>query len=117
MFELIFYETEKGKVPVEDFLKDLPVKLRAKTSRDLMILQDRGNNLREPYSKHISDGLFELRTKLGSDITRFFYFFFINNKIILRIGFLKKTQKTPPKEIKKALEYKLDYERRMKNEI
>jgi phage-related protein len=112
LFELIFYETEKGQIPVEDFLKDLPLKLRAKISRDLMILQDRGNTLREPYSKHISDGLFELRTKFGSDITRVFYFFIVDNKIILTNGFVKKTQKTPQKEIKKALEYKQDYNRR-----
>ena len=43
----------------------------------LVILQEKGNQLREPYSKHVEDGIFELRCKFGSDITRVMYFFLI----------------------------------------
>lgn len=50
---------------------------------------------REPYSKHLDDGIFELRCKFGSDITRVLYFFYYEGKIILTNGFVKKTQKTP----------------------
>lgn len=42
----------------------------------LGILQEKGNMLREPYSKHLDDGIFELRCKFGSDITRVLYFFY-----------------------------------------
>lgn len=113
MYEIILYETENEKIPVQEFIVNLPEKLQAKVLRDIDLLSEFGNQLREPYSKHIKDGVFELRTKFGSNITRVFYFFFIENRIILTNGFIKKTQKTPPKEIKKALEYKLDFERRV----
>jgi len=43
---------------------------------------------------------------------RIFYFFIVNNKIILTNGFIKKTQKTPSSEIILAKKYKADYERR-----
>lgn len=117
MFEIEIYETDTGKKPVIEFLESLPLKLNAKAVRDIELLEEFGNKLREPYSKHIQDGIFELRTKFASDVIRIFYFFFLENKIILTNGFLKKTQKTPSKEIKLALKYKSDYERRNKNEV
>ena len=76
------------------------------------VLQDNGNELREPYSKHLSEGIFELRAKVGSDISRVLYFFYIDQHIILTNGFVKKTQKTPQQEIEKAKEYRADYLRR-----
>ena len=53
-----------------------------------------------------------MRISASRDEARIFYFFLIENKIILTNGFIKKTQKTPRKEINRALEYKADYERR-----
>ena len=97
-FEVIAYETENGDNPVEKFLDKLNPKMRAKIFGMLVILQEKGNQLREPYSKHVEDGIFELRCKFGSDITRVMYFFFDRGKIILTNGFVKKTQKTPVAE-------------------
>lgn len=48
----------------------------------LSLLEEYGNRLREPYSKHVGDGLFELRVMFASDITRIFYFYVVDNKII-----------------------------------
>ena len=48
--------------------------------------------LREPYSKYLEDGIFEVRGKVGNDISRVLYH---GGKIILTNGFIKKTQKTP----------------------
>ena len=116
-FIVEFYETENGNVPVEEFLKMLDVKMRAKLLGIIKILQEKGNRLREPYSKHLDDGIFELRGKVGSDISRVLYFFYFNKKIILTNGFIKKTQKTPKTEIDKAKKYRSDYlERIDKNE-
>lgn len=86
--------------------------MRAKAVSSLELLEEFGNQLKEPYSKHISEGIFELRIRFASDISRIFYFFVINNKIILTNGFIKKTQKMPRSEFEKAKEYKADYERR-----
>lgn len=116
MWDVDFYRTKDNIAPVEEFLESLNVKLRAKALHELNILQQFGINLREPHSKPIKNGMFELRIKLGSDISRIFYFFYIGNKIILTNGFIKKTNKTPKSEIDKALKYKADYERRYGNE-
>ena len=69
--------------------------MRAKMADTISLLQDNGFDLREPYSKHLTDGIFELRAKVGSDATRILYFFYVNRHIILTNGFIKKTQKTP----------------------
>ena len=112
-YTVIAYEKENGEIPVEDFINGLDVKMRAKMYGLLSILQEKGNMLREPYSKHIDDGIFELRCKFGSNITRVLYFFYYEGKIILTNGFVKKTQKTPPDEIKLAKERRADFIERM----
>lgn len=91
--------------------------MRAKLVGLVQILQEKGNQLREPYSKHLEDEIFELRGKIGSDISRVLYFFYYDGKIILTNGFVKKTQKTPKLEIERAKIYRADYlERCGKNE-
>ena len=109
IFEVEFYETESGKQPARDFLLSLDTKMRAKMVDTISILQDNGYELREPYSKHSSDGIFELRAKVGSDATRVMYFFYAGGRIILTNGFVKKTQKTPEREIERAKKYRADY--------
>ena len=101
-FKVILYENENGECPVEEFMSTLEIKMRAKMIGLLEILEEKGNTLREPYSKHLSDGIFELRCKQGNDITRVLYFFYYEGKIVLTNGFVKKTQKTPSAEIKLA---------------
>ena len=116
-FKLIAYEKESGEVSVEEFLDFVNPKMRAKIFGLLGILQEKGNMLKEPYSKHLDDGIFELRCKFGSDITRVLYFFYYEGKIILTNGFVKKTQKTPKEEIQIAKDRRKDFiERVMKDE-
>jgi phage-related protein len=55
--------------------------------------------LREPYSRHLSDGNFELLCKAASDIVRLLYFFHEGKLVIVTNGFVKKFRKTPPNEI------------------
>ena len=81
------------------------------------MLEVGGTDLREPHSKHLDDGIFELRAKVGSDITRVLYFFVIGRRIILTHGFVKKTDKTPPSEIIKAKQYRHEFlNRKEKND-
>lgn len=109
-FEIIFYQASNGDCPVLKYLKSIDdKKLYAKILRDIELLKISGNLLHEPYSKSLSHGLFELRTKQGSNISRIIYFFVVGNKIILTNGFIKKTNKTPKEELNKALKYKDDY--------
>ena len=108
-FTVEFYEKENGEIPVEEFLDSLDIGMKSKLVMILKVLQEKGNQLREPYSKHLEDGIFEIRGKVGSDISRVLYFFYYGGKIILTNGFIKKTQKTPSKEIKRAKEYRKDY--------
>ena len=61
----------------------------------------------------IDDGIFEIRCKVGNNITRLLYFFYYKGKIILTNGFVKKTQKTPLEEIKVAKARRTDYKRRV----
>ena len=114
-FEVEFYTKDNGEKPAKDFILGLNIKMRAKILGLIDVLEEKGNELREPYSKHLEDGIFEIRGKFGTDITRVLYFFYYGKKIILTNGFVKKTQKTPGKEIKLAKAYRKDFLERMKN--
>ena len=108
-FEIEFYEKENGEKPAEEFLTALDAKMRAKLAMLASLLKENGNELREPYSKHLEDGIFELRGKVGNNVARVLYFFYVGERIIFTHGFVKKTQKTPRSEILKAKEYRGDY--------
>lgn len=112
-FEVVLYEKENGECPVGEFITSLDMKMQAKMIGLLELLEEKGNQLREPYSKSIDDGIFELRCKVGNNITRILYFFYYEGKIILTNGFVKKTQKTPTEEIKLAKERRSDFKERM----
>ena len=112
MWIVEFYERENGEKPAEEFILQLDISLRANAIALINKLKLFGNNMKEPYSKYIEDGILELRVKHSSNIARVFYFFQVGKKIILTNGFVKKTQKTPARELKRAIEYKKDYLRR-----
>lgn len=108
-YDVDFFIRENGDCPVKEFLLSLDKKMRAKLLVELDLLEENVPQLREPYSKHLEDGIFELRAKQGSDITRVLYFFFVGKKIVLTNGFTKKTQKTPRAEIATAKKYRAEY--------
>lgn len=62
-----------------------------------------------PYSKHLVDGIFEVRAKVGTNTSRILYFFVIGSRIVLTNGFIKKTQKTPKNEIELAKKYRNEF--------
>ena len=107
--EVLFYDLPNGEEPVRVFLDLLNHKMRAKMVREIELLANNGPDLREPDSKHIDDGIFELRAKTGSDISRVLYFFYVGRRAVLTNGFIKKTQKTPEGEIEKAKRYRAEY--------
>jgi phage-related protein len=119
-YDVEFYQKENGEIPLLDFLESLPPKLRAKTFREIELLKEHGPNLREPYTKPLKGqenrGIFELRIKLSTDISRILYFSYTGTTFVLLHGFVKKTNATPSREIVKARKFKEDYERRFRDE-
>lgn len=117
MYEIEFYETEDGKCPIWDFLEAL--RLKAPTNNDARIqhkqaslyielLQQNGTHMNAEITKHLDDGIWELRP--GNN--RVFYFFYQNDTYVLLHQFRKKSQKTPKREIEKAKTARNDYLRR-----
>ena len=115
LFEVEYYEKSDGTYPAEEFILSQDIKMQTKLFRLLELLELKGNELREPYSKSLSDGIFEIRAIQGNNITRVLYFFVVDKKIILTNGFVKKTQKTPENEVVLAKKYRKDYELRKGN--
>lgn len=107
--EIKFYEDTAGRVPVIEFLDSLDIKMRQKMLRSIQALQDMGISLRMPLSESLDDGIFELRAKTGTNISCVMYFFVVGDRAVLTHGFIKKTQKTPPREIERAKKIRDDY--------
>ena len=101
---IIFYKSY-----FDDFFKEQKVKDKIIWTFDLI---EELQRVPETYLKHLenTEGLFEIRVQQGSDIFRIFCFFDQGQLVVLANGFQKKTQKTPRKEIEKALKIKEEYE-------
>ena len=95
---IIHYHTEA----VESFVRELPAGLLARYLRLTDMMLEFGANLGMPHTQAMSDGLFELRVKGKEGIARVFYCTRVGQRIIMLHGFVKKSQKTPPKELKLA---------------
>lgn len=108
-FEVEFYKTEDGTKPAEEFMLSQDTKMKAKLFQIVDLLEEYGNQLRKPYSSPLGDGIFEIRAKVGTDISRVLYFFYYEGRIIFTNGFVKKTQKTPRSEIEKAKRYRENF--------
>ncbi len=115
LFTVVLYETEDGKTPVEDWMDSLEPKMRAKLIAMLLLLEEKGNALRKPYTESLGDGIFELRAIQGNNISRALFFFYFDQRIIVTNGFIKKQQKTPANEIQLAKDRRLDFLRQEKN--
>jgi phage-related protein len=92
------YLDARGNNPVEGFIEALPVDDRASVRARITFLAEIGNRAREPLSKSLGSGLFELRVKA----CRIFYCFKPGGVIVLLHGFMKKSQKTPRREMEIA---------------
>ena len=114
-FEIVFYDKPDGSEPVKVFLLSVDDKMRARLIKTIELLAQNGTALRMPYSKHLVDGIFEIRAKVGSNISRVLYFFVIGKRIVLTNGFVKKTQKTPKNEIELAKKYRNEFLNREEN--
>lgn len=110
------YEKQNSECPVLSFIQSLSPMHRAKLEREIDLLEEFGINLAYPHTKKVQGeqykGLWELRVKFGSDISRIFYFLHIQDTFVLLHGFVKKSEDTPINELERAKGYMLDYLKR-----
>lgn len=92
----------------EAFMATLREKEQEKIQYGLLLLKTQ-DRLPKKFVKLIRDGIYELRTEYGSNIYRVFFIFEEDQIVVLFNGFQKKTQKTPPNEIEKAIKIKEEY--------
>ncbi|PIU10377.1 type II toxin-antitoxin system RelE/ParE family toxin [Candidatus Kuenenbacteria bacterium CG08_land_8_20_14_0_20_37_23] len=102
-YQVKFYQnSQSSKSAVFDYVENLDLKAKAKVLKYIEFLRQHQGYLDEPYSRHIKGKIRELWVDFGRQRHRIFYVMFIKKTIILLYAFLKKTDKTPIAEIKKA---------------
>lgn len=114
MFEVVFYRDKDGRSEISDYLDDLEKKSEtdknARVNKDkilayMIALGEFGTRIGNPFVKHIEGDIWELRPLRN----RIFFFYWKDNKYVLLHYFIKKSQKTPKKEIEKAKSNLKDY--------
>ncbi|MEE9429858.1 MAG: type II toxin-antitoxin system RelE/ParE family toxin [Melioribacteraceae bacterium] len=115
MRKIVFYKSQKGSKPVKDFLNSLTDKQAKKVAWVLRLVRDL-NFVPKEYLKKLvnTNNIWEIRIQSGNNIFRILCFFDKGDIIILTNGFVKKTQKTPSKEIVLAEKRKQEYLKRNK---
>jgi len=110
---VIFYRTTDGGCPVQKFFDSLSSKTAQKVAWVLSLVEDFDVVPSTYFKKLVStEGIWECRIQLGSNAYRIFCFFDGNSVVVLTHGLIKKTQKTPQREIERAETYRKDYLRR-----
>lgn len=97
-WQILFYSDK-----VEQETLQFPDKILAKLLHIFEMIEDHGPNLGKPYTDSFGDGLFEVRAKGQEGIGRSLFCYTNGQTIIILHSFIKKTQKTPKKELDIAL--------------
>jgi len=120
MYKIVFYKDKNGENEVEQYIKELANKRKnnkecrikfLKITSYIDLLSEYGLKLGEPYVKHLTNNIWELRPLRD----RILFAYWDNNKFILLTKFMKKTQKTPEKEIMRAKRILEEYNKRREN--
>jgi phage-related protein len=96
------WKIEYAYEDVEEFVLKLPIGISAKYFHLTELMIEFGPKLGMPHTRRMSAGLFELRVKGREGIARVFYCTKVGKRIVMLHGFVKKTQRTPIKELRKA---------------
>lgn len=108
-YKIEYYRKLNREEPVKKYINDLSGKIQAKIFSYLELLKENKGQLKYPYTGHIIEKIWELRIDFAKSYHRIFYFIFINKRIILLHAFFKKTNKTPQREIEKAINNYKDF--------
>lgn len=105
MHEIVFYQDRSGKTPVYDYMQELKSKADknsrinvSKIGDYIQALSVYGTEIGEPYVKHLEGEIWELRPIRN----RVLFAAWVNGGFVLLHHFLKRTQKTPQREIEQA---------------
>ena len=101
-WRVLFFQTARGDFPVKDFIEGQDKVIRTKIGLSIRLLINNGPFLKPPYIKKLQSRLYELRIS-GKVVIRIFYTI-SNNDYYLLHAFKKKSQKTPSKELKVAID-------------
>ena len=108
--KVVFYREENGGAPLLEWLDALPTKAQLKCLARLDRLKQEGHALRRPEADFLRDKIYELRVGLQGINYRMLYFFHGNIAAVISHGIVKDA-KVPPKEIEKAIERMMKFER------
>lgn len=110
MREIVFYRTESGRCPVEEFLDSLRSKQAQKVAWVLRLVEELDLVPGQYFKKLVgSEEIWEVRVQVAGNIFRVLGFLDGTELVVLNHAFQKKTQKIPPKEIRTAEKRKRDY--------
>lgn len=119
VYSVKFYKDKNGKEPLKEYLQELGSRtdknsrINFNKIRDyIQTLSIYGTRTGEPFVKHLDGEIWELRPLRN----RILFFAYDGEQIILLSHFIKKTQKTPKREIKKAQSLMNEYKERGKND-
>jgi phage-related protein len=104
------YRAAVGETPVRTFIAGLPPDAKAEAIALIRLAETLGNKLKEPHSKALGDGLFELRRNQ----VRLFYVFEPGQIIRLLDGMVKKQDRIPADALARARSYQKDARKRLK---
>jgi hypothetical protein len=107
---VIFYQDEDGTAPLLDWLDELPAKVQLKCLARIERLKQEGHALRRPEADFLRDKIYELRVGFSGINYRMLYFFHGNTAAVVSHGIVKE-DKVSPKEIEKAIERMIKFER------
>jgi phage-related protein len=82
-FDIVFYVTDRGDMPVREFMSKLSIKERVKSFSYFDLLMEFGNSLQANIIKHVGDGSWELRPEFGGVEFRYFYFIVLGDTIVM----------------------------------
>lgn len=101
-WKVLFFKTTRSDFPVKEFIEKQDPMTRSKIALSLLLLKNQGPFLKPPYIKKLQSKLYELRIS-GTIQIRIFYTIYHSEYYLLH-AFKKKSQKTPSKELKTALD-------------
>ena len=111
-FKVVFFETANGRMPVREFITGLTKEEQKEIGSDIKMVQESFPK-RLYLVKKVKPKIWEIRSTIKSGICRVFFIIFAGNIVLLH-AFVKKTQKTPPRELDVAVERLKEFKRMQK---